>query len=162
MEDSPGWISVLDDLPALIVENFSVLTPLFLQRKYEEIVRKPQRYNFNRLTSQWWIDRVRALLPANKHYSTSAPADLPTNTTCDPSACVENYRPKADCCVIDGGNGECSSGFTPSNQIVPGVFDSVKSEELCWHNEYSNRGPEFATLFSYRLCCVENVTAVKS
>ena len=69
-----------------------------------------------------------------------------------PVACLENLLPKKDCCVIDGNSGECAPGFVPINQIKPGVFD--QTTDVCWHNAgVLDRGPESATLLSYKLCC---------
>ena len=63
VEDSPGWIRVLDDLPVLIVKNFEEVTPQLLEKEYGRITSNVQKYNFKRLTRQWWIDHIRSLLP---------------------------------------------------------------------------------------------------
>ena len=82
VEFSPGWIRVLDDLPALIVKDFTELTPMLLLKEYERIARKPRRYNFKRLTTQWWIDRIAAMLPNLDHRPTIVPTDVPAEATC--------------------------------------------------------------------------------
>ena len=39
VEDSPGWIRVLDDLPVVIVQTFEDVTPQLLENEYERITK---------------------------------------------------------------------------------------------------------------------------
>lgn len=63
VEHSPGWHSVLDDLPALAVTHFDQVTPELLDRAYPDILSRLERFDYGRLTKRWWvakIDRMRA------------------------------------------------------------------------------------------------------
>ena len=62
VERSPGWDSLLDDLPALIVGGFEQVTPQLLSWAHPEIMAQRSRFNFSKLTRQYWVDRITARL----------------------------------------------------------------------------------------------------
>lgn len=62
VERSPGWDALLDDLPALLVGDFAHVTPALLRRAYPQIAAQRQRFDFAKLTRQYWVRRVNALL----------------------------------------------------------------------------------------------------
>ena len=78
VEDSPGWIRVLDELPVLIVKSFEDVTPQLLETEYERIMKNLPKFNFKRLTRQWWIDHVRSLVPQTTDSSTADAAEQDT------------------------------------------------------------------------------------
>ena len=146
VEDSPGWIRVLDKLPVLIVKNFDEVTPQLLEREYARIIARPKNYDFKRLTTQWWIDRIHSLLPDPA--STVPPGGVPVNTSMcrsgDSAGCMHLTRtsnePQPDCCVMEGDGGNCAQGFV-----------GYQTDELCWHD--GSGVLEHATLFAYKWCC---------
>lgn len=62
IERSPGWDSVLDDLPVLKVTDFSEVTPGLLARAWPSILAQRDRFDFGKLTKQWWVSRIHGLL----------------------------------------------------------------------------------------------------
>jgi hypothetical protein len=62
IERSPGWDSVLDDLPVLKVTDFSEVTPGLLARAWPSILAQGDRFDFGKLTKQWWVSRIHGLL----------------------------------------------------------------------------------------------------
>ena len=151
VEDSPGWIRVLDDLPVLIVKSFKDVTPQLLEKEYERITGHVQKYNFKRLTRQWWLDHFRSLLPPSTNTAT-ADAPTPQNTSvCDPrfrtfsDGCMENSHRHPDCCAIDG-EGWCADGY-----------EGYQSDDMCGHNGGTDQSR--ATQFSYRMCCAKTSEA---
>ena len=155
VEDSPGWIRVLDDLPVLIVKNFAEVTPQLLEREYEQIMNNLHKYNFKRLTRQWWLEHVRSLLPRSKDSTIADPPPQDTSV-CGPrfaresEGCMQNHQRKPDCCAIDG-EGDCADGF-----------EGYQSDDMCWHNGgAAGGGAEVATLFAFRTCCT-NASTVSS
>ena len=61
LEYSQGFHTVLDDLPVLWVEHFDQVTPELLATAYPDILSRCDRYNYRRLTRQWWVARVAGL-----------------------------------------------------------------------------------------------------
>ena len=62
IEYSEGWHTALDHLPALFVTNFDEVTPALLARAYPEILADCERFDFGKLTQQWWVSRINGLL----------------------------------------------------------------------------------------------------
>lgn len=62
VETSPGWQSVLDALPVLFVSDFHQVTPLALARAYPDLVAQYPRFDYRKLTKEWWVSRIKALL----------------------------------------------------------------------------------------------------
>lgn len=62
IEYSQGWHTVLDELPALFVTNFDEVTPALLARNYPEILSACERFDFGKLTKEWWGARIKRLL----------------------------------------------------------------------------------------------------
>jgi hypothetical protein len=58
-----GWYRTLDDLPVAWVDFYDNLTQSVLDREYSRITRNPERYKYEKLTMQWWIDFVNSFLP---------------------------------------------------------------------------------------------------
>jgi hypothetical protein len=48
-----------DNLPVLIINHWSIITPEFLEKKYEEIMSKKDTYDFSRLYTTFWINKIR-------------------------------------------------------------------------------------------------------
>ena len=61
VEYTAGWHTVLDDLPALFVDDFHQVTPLVLARAYPAILSQYQRFAYRKLTKSWWASRLQAL-----------------------------------------------------------------------------------------------------
>jgi hypothetical protein len=64
LEYSEGFHTVLEDLPVLWVEHFDQVTPDLLAAAYPDILSRCDRYDYRRLTRQWWVARVAGLLAA--------------------------------------------------------------------------------------------------
>lgn len=64
VEFSAGWHTVLDDLPVLFVTNFNEVTPELLARAYPEIMSQCARFDYGKLTKQWWVAKINKLLNA--------------------------------------------------------------------------------------------------
>ena len=64
VERSPGWDSLLSDLPVLLVPHFDDVTPELLASAYPEILSRCDTFTFGKLTTQWWIARINDLLAA--------------------------------------------------------------------------------------------------
>lgn len=64
VEYSEGWHTVLDDLPVLFVTNFEEVTPALLATAYPEILSQRERFEYGKLTKQWWVSRITKLLDA--------------------------------------------------------------------------------------------------
>jgi hypothetical protein len=62
VERCAGWQRVLDDLPAVWVTRFIEVTPEFLARAYQEIHANCDRFDFAKLTKQWWTTRIQGLV----------------------------------------------------------------------------------------------------
>jgi hypothetical protein len=62
VERCAGWDRVLDELPAVWVTDFSEVTPELLARAYEDIHSHCDRFDFARLTKEWWTARIKRLL----------------------------------------------------------------------------------------------------
>jgi hypothetical protein len=61
LEHSPlpnGWDKVLDGLPVLWVQNFTELTPEFLEASYPALMAKHSTYTYQKLSQQYWRQRV--------------------------------------------------------------------------------------------------------
>lgn len=65
VEFSAGWHTVLDDLPVLFVTNFNEVTPNLLDKAYPEIMTQCDRYDYGKLTKQWWVSKITKLLAAS-------------------------------------------------------------------------------------------------
>jgi hypothetical protein len=64
VEYSEGWHTVLDDLPVLFVTNFEEVTPALLATAYPDILSRCERFDYGKLTKQWWVSRIKKLLEA--------------------------------------------------------------------------------------------------
>lgn len=64
VEYSEGWHTVLDDLPVLFVTNFEEVTPALLATAYPDILSQCERFDYGKLTKQWWVSRITKLLDA--------------------------------------------------------------------------------------------------
>ncbi|HEY0707708.1 MAG TPA: NAD-dependent epimerase/dehydratase family protein [Polyangia bacterium] len=64
VERCPGWQAVLDDLPALWVDDFAEVTPGLLARAYQDVHAQCDRFDFIKLTRQWWTTKIHGLLSA--------------------------------------------------------------------------------------------------
>jgi hypothetical protein len=62
VERSPGWDSLLDDLPVLLVSSFDQVTPELLDSAYPKILSKCDCFQFDKLTKQWWVSKINELL----------------------------------------------------------------------------------------------------
>ena len=62
VEYSPGWDTVLDDLPALFVTNFDEVTPELLAKAYPEILSRRDHFDYRKLTKDWWAKGITSLL----------------------------------------------------------------------------------------------------
>ncbi|HEY0705298.1 MAG TPA: hypothetical protein VGG33_00785 [Polyangia bacterium] len=62
LEYTEGWHTALDDLPALFVTNFDEVTPALLARAYPEILSRCEQFDYGRLTTRWWVDRITKAL----------------------------------------------------------------------------------------------------
>jgi len=66
VEYSPGWDAVLDDLPTLFVADFDEVTPELLATEYPKIVSRCARYDYRKLTKEWWVKGIKSLLNARE------------------------------------------------------------------------------------------------
>jgi len=64
VEYSEGWHTVLDELPVLFVTNFDEVTPALLAAAYPDILSRCELFNYDRLTTRWWVSRITRLLDA--------------------------------------------------------------------------------------------------
>ena len=55
-----GLYRTYDDLPVLWVDHYDNVTPSLLEREYPTILSKAKEYNFEKLTTQWWIDLINS------------------------------------------------------------------------------------------------------
>lgn len=69
VEFSAGWHTVLDDLPVLFVTNFNEVTPDLLDKAYPEIMSHCGRFDYGKLTKQWWVSKITKLLVASQPQS---------------------------------------------------------------------------------------------
>jgi hypothetical protein len=53
-----GWDRTFEDLPVLWVEDYSVLTIELMEDSYGELLAKQANFNFEKLTQQYWAERV--------------------------------------------------------------------------------------------------------
>jgi hypothetical protein len=61
---SDGLYSNFDDLPVAWIDHYDNLTPEFLEQEYQRITAQPRRYNYEKLTRQWWIHKIKSTLQA--------------------------------------------------------------------------------------------------
>mmetsp|Transcript_25754 Transcript_25754/g.54721 ORF Transcript_25754/g.54721 Transcript_25754/m.54721 type:complete len:685 (+) Transcript_25754:69-2123(+) len=61
-----GFFKVYDNLPVLWVDHYDEVTPALLEEAYPKIMSKYHEYKFEKLTKQWWIDRINAHRPSSK------------------------------------------------------------------------------------------------
>jgi hypothetical protein len=62
VERSPGWDTLLADLPVLLVPHFDHVTPGLLARAYPEILSRRDHFAFGKLTTAWWTERIARVL----------------------------------------------------------------------------------------------------
>jgi hypothetical protein len=62
VEQSPGWDTLLADLPVLLVPHFDQVTPELLARAYPEILSRCDTFIFGKLTTAWWTERITRVL----------------------------------------------------------------------------------------------------
>lgn len=55
-----GFYRVYDDLPVLWVDHFDNVTPTLLESSYPKILARAKKYNFAKLTNQWWVDYINS------------------------------------------------------------------------------------------------------
>lgn len=55
-----GLYRTYDDLPVLWVDHYDNVTPSLLENEYPRILSKAKEYKFQKLTTQWWIDRINS------------------------------------------------------------------------------------------------------
>ena len=53
-----GWYRSLDDLPVAQIESYDELTPEWLDKEYHRLLSKTGTYNYDKITSQWWMEFV--------------------------------------------------------------------------------------------------------
>jgi hypothetical protein len=54
-----GWYRNFDDLPVAWIDSYDNLTPEWLENEYVRITENPQRYKYEKLTKQYWIDLIK-------------------------------------------------------------------------------------------------------
>jgi hypothetical protein len=54
-----GQMSMYDDLPVVIINNIEEITNEFLEYNYNTIINKLDKYNFHKLTSNYWINLIK-------------------------------------------------------------------------------------------------------
>lgn len=52
-------VSLYRDLPVLVINDISEITEEFLNESFEKITKNMEKYNFDKLTSQYWIDVIK-------------------------------------------------------------------------------------------------------
>jgi hypothetical protein len=50
--------SIYNDLPVLIIDDINVITEEFLHSQFDMITENIKQYNFNKITSSYWIDFI--------------------------------------------------------------------------------------------------------
>jgi len=55
----PGMDRIYSNLPVLVVRNFSVVTPAFLEKAYPCFVDNAHLYKYRHLTASYWIELTR-------------------------------------------------------------------------------------------------------
>lgn len=55
---TPHMDSIYNDLPVLIVDDVTVITKEFLESQFDSLTSNMNRYNFNKMTSSYWIDLI--------------------------------------------------------------------------------------------------------
>ncbi len=55
-----GFYRTFDDLPVLWVDHFDNVTSALLESSYPKILAKAKKYNFAKLTNQWWVDYINS------------------------------------------------------------------------------------------------------
>ena len=58
-----GWFRTLDQLPVAWIDSFDNLTPRWLEQEYRKLIEERQRYKWDKLTQQWWVDYIHSFLP---------------------------------------------------------------------------------------------------
>jgi hypothetical protein len=51
-----------EDLPVLVIDDFSIITPEFLEKQFEKITQNFNNYNWQKLTSSFWIQKIKSSL----------------------------------------------------------------------------------------------------
>ena len=62
VEYSAGWDAVLHDLPVLFVRDFDEVTPDLLAESYPAILSRGDRFDYRKLTKDWWVKGIKSLL----------------------------------------------------------------------------------------------------
>jgi len=62
---------LFDDLPVVIVEDFSTITKEFLDKKYEEISKK--KYNLKKIWADYWINQINGIKEKVKNQKNENP-----------------------------------------------------------------------------------------
>ncbi len=55
-----GLYRTYNDLPVLWVDHYDNVTPSLLESEYPRILSKAKEYQFEKLTTQWWIDLINS------------------------------------------------------------------------------------------------------
>ena len=50
--------SIYEDLPVLILDNLEILSEDYLNEQFEIIISQNKKYNYNKLTSSYWMDLI--------------------------------------------------------------------------------------------------------
>jgi hypothetical protein len=50
--------SIYNDLPVLIVDDLNEISEEFLENEFKKLMQNVKNYNFNKLTSSYWIDFI--------------------------------------------------------------------------------------------------------
>jgi hypothetical protein len=61
-----GNMSLYDDLPVVIINNVEEITVQFLEFKYNEIIKNLDKYNFEKLTSSYWLNLIKRDISTEK------------------------------------------------------------------------------------------------
>lgn len=54
-----GICPLYDDLPVLIIDDIDEITHEFLNKKFDEITENIEKYNWKKLTSSYWINKIK-------------------------------------------------------------------------------------------------------
>jgi hypothetical protein len=54
--------SIYNQLPVLIIDDINVITEEFLESQFDNLTENIKQYNFNKITSSYWIDYIFNLI----------------------------------------------------------------------------------------------------
>ena len=76
-----GWYRNFDDLPVAWIDSYDNLTPEWLENEYIRITKNPQRYKYEKLTKQYWIDFIKSKVESAGTLASSSPRTSTTSNT---------------------------------------------------------------------------------